>query len=1129
MNYPLPQQSKKYFRSLDDIEQTPEFEEFLGREFPKAASEFPEGVSRRRWVQLMGASLAFGGAAGCRYNREDFAEFVVRPEGRVAGLPQFFATNFEWAGRVVHALVTSREGRPIKLDGNPDHPVFMTSRSDEFKDGNEAKFDKAGSDCFTQAAILSLYDPDRLGAVIQRDRKAGTMQASEAGELADWTAFTQMMAEKQKSLEGSKGKGFAVIYEPTSSPSLQRAIADLKSKYPEATLVEYQSVYRRNLAKAIEASGGGKASTLYALDKAKVIVAIDDDLLGSDPNSVVYTRQFAKNRTPVDGSMNRLYAIESQYSVTGAAADFRFAMKSSQMGVFLNRLEALIDAGKAIEGDKDEKPYNELANEQKLERTLQAIATDLLANKGASLVTVGAHQEVDVQQAVLRINAKLDNIGKTCLLLDIPNALSGVDKVRLDDFVRASSDQPFDTVLVLACNPVFTVAGDIDLASALTAAKDVVYVADADDETAQFASWTAPLTHPLESWGDVYGHDGTYGICQPQIEPLKGAKSLLEIALMAAGTTTLPIDYVKETASKIVGGSFNDRLWREVLHSGFLKESAAKPASVTITKDKPTAAAIPGADEASSAPATAIDLGADSISSTNLEIVIRPSASVYDGRLANNGWLQELPHPITKLVWDNAACMSVATARKLGVKQGELVKLTQGDASVSLPVFIVFGQAEGSIAIEMGYGRTRAGSVGGMVRSKKDTFTVGFNLASLRRWNQHSIVTGVDARGTSQTYKLATTQDHFALEDQGGLRETARRSSLLIREGSLDEYTTDKNFAQMHLHHPAESMWKEPKVNENHAWGMTIDLNKCLGCNACVVACQAENNVPIVGKEQVSRGREMHWLRIDRYFSCDFDETEKTGDFRNPVDPKIVTQPMACVHCETAPCEQVCPVAATVHTEEGINTMAYNRCIGTRYCANNCPYKVRRFNYFNFNQKYGYFYGWSDFREKVNTKLQQLVLNPEVTVRGRGVMEKCTYCLQRVQNGKIKARQTGDGLVHDGDIRTACQEACPSQAIVFGDLNDKSSRVSKLQNDPRCYGLLEDLNTKPRTKYLAKIRNVPRRLMTHDQLHPTWNTSPMHYGHGQHGQDDHGHGDHGHEHGDSHGSEKAETNDKTKA
>jgi MoCo/4Fe-4S cofactor protein with predicted Tat translocation signal len=1111
MNYPLPQQTKKYFRSLGDLEKTPEFEEFLNREFPTAASEFPEGVSRRRWVQLMGASLAFGGAVGCRYNREEFAEFVVRPEGRVAGLPQYFATNFEWAGRAVHALATCREGRPIKLDGNPEHPINHASASQDFKDGKDKKFDKVGTDHFTQAAILSLYDPDRLGAVLLRDRSSGSVESQESNQIADWTAFTAMATAQAKALEANKGKGLAIVYEPSVSPSLRRWLAEAKAKFPEAALVEYESVYRRNQAKAISSVGGGDAVAFYRLDEAKVIVAIDDDLLSSNPNAVIYARQFAKNRTPVEGQMNRLYAIESQYSVTGSSADFRFAMKSSQMGVVLDRLEKMIDAGKPFEGSKDEVPYNELKPSEKLDRALEAIASDLLANKGASLLTVGQHQEIAVQEAALRINSKLGNIGKTFMLLNIANPLSKIDKLRLDDFVAQAKNSEIKTAWVLAPNPAFSVAGDIDIAGALSKIDHVIYAAEADDETAVFAEWTVPAAHPLEVWGDVYAADGTYGVGQPQIEALKGAKSLLEIGMILSGSVDIaPSEFVKQTAAKVVGGSFNDRQWKEVLHAGFLSDSAAKQAKVTIVKEKPTAKAVPGIDKA---PSEEVLLGVDSVSKENLEIVFYPSDSVYDGRLANNGWLQELPQPITKLTWDNAALMSVGTANKLGLKQGELVKLIQGEASVSIPVFIVLGQAEGSVAIHLGYGRSRAGSVGGMIRNSKDQFTVGTNLSSMRRWNQHSIVTGVEARGTSVNYKLATTQDHFAIEDEGGMREIAKRAPQLVREGTLDEYTASKKFAQMHLHHAAESMWKEPTVNENHAWGMTIDLNKCIGCNACVVACQAENNVPIVGKEQVSRGREMHWLRIDRYFSCDFDVTETEGnDFRNPVDPKILMQPMACAHCETAPCEQVCPVAATVHTEEGINAMAYNRCVGTRYCANNCPYKVRRFNYFNYNQKYGYFYGWTDNREKVNTKLQSLVLNPEVTVRGRGVMEKCTYCIQRVQNGKIQARQIGDGLVHDGDIRSACQEACPTQAIVFGDLNDKNSRVSQLQNDSRSYGVLEDLNIKPRTKYLARIRNVPKRLMTHDQLHPSWNTSPLH--------DDHGHG-HGGEHGHDHSHDEA--------
>jgi len=990
------------------------------------------------------------------------------------------------------------------LDANPEHPMYASTVTSEFNDDRDVKFNSGGTDTFTQAAVLSLYDPDRLGAVIRREGAEATLY--EQNELTSWSEFSEFAAGQAKDLEAIKGKGLAVLFEPTRSPTLQRILAETKAKYPEAVFVEYESIYRRDQTKAIAASGGGKASLIYDLSKAKVIVSVDDDLLGANPNATRYFRQFAMGRAPVDGKMNRLYAVESQYSVTGAASDFRFAMKSSQMEILLVQLENAIDAGVEFPAVVDEKVYNTLSPQEKFERVVQVIASDLLANKGASLLTVGAHQSIAAQQIAIRINQKLGNVGKTALLLDIPSELAGVEMTRLDDFVDQANSGSIKAAWVLAPNPVFTVPGDLSLAAAFEKIDQVVYAADTNDETSQHCDWTVPAAHPLEVWGDVRAADGIYGIGQPQIEPLLGAKSLCEILAMLAGFDTVAGEaMVKATAAKIVGGDLSDRKWREILHAGFLADSAAKAASVTISTEKPLTKEIAAASKG----AEAIDLDVSSVTPASIEVVIHPSDSVYDGRFANNGWLQELPQPITKLTWDNAALMSVKTARKLGVKQGELVQLTQGDAGVQLPVFIVPGHAEGSVSVNLGYGRTRAGSVGGQTRSAKDQFTVGKNLASLRRWNQQNVLTGIEAKGTSIPYKLATTQDHFAIEDQGGMAEIAKRSPQLIREGTLAEFTKSAHFAEIHLHHKAESMWKEPMVAENHAWGMTIDLNKCIGCNACVVACQAENNVPIVGKEQVSRGREMHWLRIDRYFQCDYEATTAGGDYSDPVDPKIVSQPMACAHCETAPCEQVCPVAATVHTEEGINAMAYNRCIGTRYCANNCPYKVRRFNYFNYNQKYGYFYGWQDKREEVNTKLQSLVLNPEVTVRGRGVMEKCTYCIQRVQNGKIKARTTGNGLVNDGDIRTACQEACPSQAIVFGNLNDKTSRVYRLQNDPRAYALLDELNIKPRTLYLARIRNVPSRLQTDDQVNPDWN--PSHGSHGEHDSNEkEGHGDHDH-------------------
>jgi Fe-S-cluster-containing dehydrogenase component len=992
-------------------------------------------------------------------------------------------------------LVTSLDGRPIKVDGNADHPAYAQSQPKDFAENK--KLASAGSDRFTQASILSLYDQDRIATVLNRT-SVGAAPVIADSEDADersrsWTAFKAFAADKATKL--GDGKGLAIVYEPTASPSLKRLIAAAVKKFPQATLVRYESVYSQNVNKAIDAVGAGGSNMVFDLDAAKIIVALDSDLFGADTNAVHYARQFANHRSPDGQWMNRLYVAESQYSITGTAADFRLPIQSSQIGVLLRAIENAIDAGTASDNDQEEaKPIDQLNPAERVTRVVDAIASDLLKNKGECVLSVGAHQPLSVQVAALRINQKLGNIGKTVKLVQVPNELSGLASMKLDDFVRKASE--FSTAWVLTPNPVFTLAGDVNLGEAFKTIGDVVYYSQYDDETAKFARWTVPATHPLEAWGDVRSPDGTYGVCQPLIEPLLGGISPLEfIAILAGMEVTNSQDIVKETAKQIAGGQLSERTWKETLHAGFMSGTASPLFGGTITAD---------AQELKAKEVTArvyeLDEGTirTEFDPANLEVLVLPSETIYDGRLGNNGWLQECPQALTKLTWDNAAVCSPATASKLGLKQGEIAMITLGESKVKLPVFIVPGHADGSITVQFGYGRTKesGGSVAG---------AVGTNLATFRRWNQAAIYTGVSVDPTTEPYRLATTQDHFALDDLG-MAETAKRAPQLVREGTLFEYKSNPKFThEIVEHHFAnESLWNEPKVDINHKWGMAIDLNKCIGCNACVIACQAENNVPIVGKEQVIRGREMHWLRIDRYYQADVTAKNSRDSIHSPVDTKVVMQPMACAHCETAPCEQVCPVAATVHTEEGINAMAYNRCIGTRYCANNCPYKVRRFNYLNYNDEYGYYYGWQDYREKASKKLQSLVLNPEVTVRGRGVMEKCTYCIQRVQNGKIATRTKGDGKVHDGDIRSACQEACPTHAIVFGDLNDTSSRVHQMHHDPRSYAVLEELNIKPRTLYLSRIRNVPKRLATSTQLHPE--RFEDHHSHDDH---DHGSGNHG--------------------
>ncbi len=1067
-----PTAAGKYWRSVDELDQTPEFEEFLHREFPKAASEFPEGVSRRRWLKLMSASMALGGLAGCRYGPNEIAAFVVRPPNTVPGVPKHYATNFELAGRAVHLLVSNLDGRPIKIEGNPDHPLMKASEPNDLSAGKD-RFASAGTDVFSQGCILGLYDPDRLGRVVH--------VVDDKAEEVEWSDFAAFAKDHLESLKSTKGESLAILMSPSLSPSVNRFIAETVKLLPKATVANYSSIDDAAQRAACTQAAGRPAELLCDLGAAKVICCLDSDLLGNDPNMLVYSRQFAKGRQPTPGLMNRLYAVESRYSLTGAAADSRLAVRSSQIGAFMARLEKRVDellaGGSAAAPAQDELAFDSLDSAEQLSRFVEAMAEDLVKHKGAGLVSVGSHQPLDVQLCALRLNQKLENIGKALQLRPSRSAIEGVEAINLAAFSELVSKGSVDTVWILGDNPAYTAPGDLKLGEALKQVKNSIYFAEFEDETAVACSWRVPLAHQLESWGDVLGADGSYGVCQPQILPLLNGKSQVEILSILHGKEDAGEAIVRATAAGVVGKSLTKREWEETLHGGFLSNVSAAAISAELNTEGPT-------------PSGTLNL--DTVENGSLEVNFTISDTLYDGRFAKNVWMQELPQAMTKLVWDNAAIVSPSTAKKLNLRQAEIVRLVHGDKTLELPVFIMPGQAAGSFTVHLGYGRVcRDEAV-----DSNEQVVIGQDVAALRSFENLTTITGVEARSTSRPYKLATTQDHFAI-DELGLEETASRAGMLIREGTVEQIEEGgAEFVEhMGLHHPPlESLWEEPMntlegdATVTHQWGMTIDLNKCTGCNACVVACQSENNIAVVGKEQVSRGREMHWIRVDRYFRGEMET------------PQIVNQPVACVHCETAPCEQVCPVAATVHTEEGINAMAYNRCVGTRYCANNCPYKVRRFNYFNYNTEYGYFYGWQQKGklEEASRKLQQLVLNPEVTVRGRGVMEKCTYCIQRVQNGKINARNEGRP-VEDGEVQSACQTACPTQAIVFGDLKDPGSRVSKLQKDIRAYGMLEELNIKPRTLYLTRVRNThPRLKLAHQLLDP-------HHGHTtSHGDEAHG-------------------------
>ena len=1073
----------RYWRSLDELQQDDRFvADYLHREFPVAASELPDGVSRRRWMQVMGASLSLAGAAGCRYPTEIIAPFVIRPEGRIPGEAYGRSTNFELAGRVYHLVVTNVDGRPIKIEGNANHPGG-----------------RGGTDVYAQASILGLYDPDRARGEV------APLYVREPGErqrAAEWEEFDRYGRSLVKLAEADSGASVAVLMPPTQSPSLVRMVEKLRERLPEAAVCLYDGVHGDAMRKATTAAIGQPARQSLDLASAKVVLTVEADLLGSDPGFVANANGFAKTRDP-DGEMGRFYVVEGGYTNTGTSADARLALRPSEMPALLAELERRIDAlddVTTLDSTPPSEGFDELEPQQRLETFLEVVAAELKNAGQDAAVVVGESLGADAIAAGIRINSKLGSLGRIQRFLPLVDGELS-DVIAIDELAARIDAGKVETLLILGGNPAFTAPADVGFGNVLSRIENTIYLGEYDDETALLCRWSLAAAHPLEAWGDCVGDDGSYGVCQPQILPLLGGRTAIElIARLLDEDETAGDQIVRRTADAFAGESLSERQWRKWLHDGF--DDALRVEFID--------AAFSGSDD----PLTSATVTADfEIDQDSIDVLFVPADGIYDGRFANNGWLQELPQTLTKITWDNAAVMSPRTARALKVHDGSMVALRRGDVTLELPVVEVPGCAPGVVTVAFGYGRVRAGMVGGF--ADQDVDVVGTDVSPLRNSDSLRLAVGIEARPRYKDFQLASTQNHWAIDDLGR-QETERRSFTLVREGTTalleknDHFVADKGPHVPEVG-PEGSPFKEPMAHIRETqpslpqWGMSIDLNKCIGCNACVVACQSENNVPIVGKEQVIRSREMHWLRVDRYFQG------------NAEHANVVQQPMACQHCETAPCEQVCPVAATVHTDEGLNAMAYNRCIGTRYCANNCPYKVRRFNYFNYNQDVGVGYGIDAFPssiENANRKLQAMVLNPEVTVRGRGVMEKCTYCVQRIEKGKIEARKDGGRAVRDGEIKTACQMACPSGAIEFGNIMDDEAVVTKKQADRRAYGVLTQLNTKPRTIYLAKIRNPHPRLMTRIQLDDLVNyAEPKHHGgHGDHGHGDHGHGDdHGHD------------------
>ncbi len=994
----------KYWRSLDELVRTPEFKEAVKREFPDDEWDRLPPASRRSFLKVMGASMAFAGLTGCRWPAEEIVPFAHRSADRVPGVPQYFATAIEMAGSALGMVVTSFDGRPIKAEGNPSHPDSLGALT-----------------ATNQALILEMYDPDRSRHPVQR----------QGGQdfLRTWAEFETATG----SMLGADGAGVAVLAAPSSSPSRKKLRQAFEARFPESEWFEWAPITDRNEGAGMELAFGTPLRVVPKLDRAQVVVALDSDFLNDHPASLRLTREFTAGRKPDAETMNRLWAAEPGMTGTGAMADHRVAVAFSRVAALIGAVGASLANDHHIEMPEAAGALIDQCSNDGLSDSeaswAQRVAADLVAHRGDGALMVGRRQPAAVHALAAVLNQALANDEYSVTYID-PDALAAEG---IEDLVAALNGGQVQTLLILGGNPVYDAPADLDFQQALAKAERSVHLSLYRDETSQVCEWHLPEAHALESWGDARAWDGTWTLVQPLIAPLFGGRTAIEVLSLAIGEKTKGYDIVRSTfddAGLAGSQSLNDA-WRSALHDGVVQGSALSAPRRPFLGEGLTAAA--------ASLKALVDRPAPNAGRPELVFAVDPK--VFDGRYANNGWLQELPEALTTITWDNALLMSPLTARDMGLKDGDLVKVDASGASIDLPVYVLPGPASFSLTVWLGYGREAAGQVGN---------GVGASAYRLRTTENLWSVEGPTVTSTGRRYQLATTQDHWAI-DLIGFEARQQRVGQLIREASLDHYLEDpESFRHMDHHPPLVSLWKE-KAYEGEQWGMAIDLNACTGCNACIVACQAENNVPVVGREQVLNQREMHWIRLDRYF-----KTSEGAGLDEIDDAQVAFQPMTCVQCEMAPCEQVCPVAATQHTEDGLNAMVYNRCVGTRYCANNCPFKVRRFNFFNYHK---------DLEE-----VSKMQFNPEVTVRSRGVMEKCSFCIQRIQQVRITSGNQNRPIT-DGEITTACAQTCPAQAIHFGNLNDPESVISATRENPRSYATLAELNIKPRVHYMARLRN----------------------------------------------------------
>jgi MoCo/4Fe-4S cofactor protein with predicted Tat translocation signal len=971
-----------YWRSLEELAGSDEFQEMLHREFPKGASEWLDSFSRRGFLKTMGASLALAGLTGCtKMPNTEIVPYVRQPENVIPGRPKFYATAFTLGGYASPVLVESHLFRPTKIEGNPEHPASL-----------------GGTDVYAQASILDLYDPDRAQNVTYM------------GDVRSWNAFTEAVRGPM-SMEGRiSGGGVRILTQNVSSPTLAAQIKDYLRANPEAKWHVYEPVSRDNVYEGAKLAFGEPVETRYDFSKADVIVSLDADFLYAGfPGSTRYIRDFAGRRNP-DAEMSRLYVIESTPSSTGMKADHRLPVRASEVAAHAQTMASLLGVKVGEIGPPGESAL------------IKALAADLASHRGSSAVIAGDHQPPAVHALAHAINSELGNVGKTVFYSEPidANPVNRAESLRsLVDDMRAGK---VDVLLILGGNPAYDAPADIDFASALksNAVALKVFLGSHRNETAELCQWHVPEAHYLESWSDTRAYDGTVSIVQPLIEPLYNGKTAHElIAVLAGQSNVAGHDLVRQYWAEQHPGEGFDFFWRKSLHDGWVAGTANSAKEVRFDLAR-------------------LNLERDSVFITSAreqnvyELNFRRDPSIYDGRFANNGWLQELPKPLTKLTWDNCVMIGPIMAERLKLNFKDVVELDCDGKKVKGPIWIQAGHPDNSITVFLGYGRTNAGRVG---------TGAGFNVYPLRTSQNAWLASGAKLTATGGTYNLASTQGYQTMETPDGSERA------LVQERSLAEYKKDPDFAKegepnkdLTLYKPEEF----PYEKETYSWGMAIDLNACVGCNNCIIACQSENNIAVVGQEQTLKGRHMHWLRVDAYYN---------GPRENP---NGFFQPVPCMQCENAPCELVCPVQATTHSSEGLNDMVYNRCVGTRYCSNNCPYKVRRFNFLLFQD-------WE-------TPQFKLMRNPDVTIRSRGVMEKCTYCVQRISEHRIDAERA-DTTIKDGELQTACQQSCPANAIVFGNINDPNSQVTKWKAQARNYSLMGELNTRPRTTYLAEIRN----------------------------------------------------------